>query len=131
MPRPRGHSDLAGRSPSKAEARPTLVEPGEKLGNLHQGMNQPTVEDRVEVAAVERPAVEPQMDAFGQQIFKKILAGRLLHATERGAHLVIVMKHGGRAEKLHRANRSVAENMHHGEPLPSNSNLHENGANLR
>ena len=82
------------------------------------------------MAAVERPAVEPQLDALRKQILD-LPAGRRDFASDGGVHLVIVVKHGWRAQKLQRPNRGVSQNVGHRDPFPADSDLHEHHAHLR
>ena len=60
-----------------------------------------------------------------------MLAGRRELASDGGVHLVIVVKHGWRAQELQGANRGMSQDVGHRDPFPSDSDLHEHHAHLR
>ena len=87
------------RRPAHSSRHSDVVKLGKKPGDLQQWINHPTVQNRVEMAAVERPTIEPQLNALREQILD-LLAG-CDFASNGGVHLVIVVKHGRRTQKLH------------------------------
>ena len=100
------------------------------LESCMQRMHHPAIEYRVEMSAVERPTIEPQLDAFPETDLRFACQSGASSPSNGGVHLVIVVKHGGCAQELHRANRGVSQDVGHGQPPPSESDLHEHDAHL-
>src|SRR5215469_5907772 len=106
------------------------IPPGKISGEPEQRSNHPALDHCIQVATVERPTIKPQLDPLRQH-FLDLLASRRELASNRGMHLVIVVKHGWRAQVLHGANRGVPHNVGHRKPSPSQPDLDENDAHLR
>ena len=63
-----GKHDLL--TPARRLMQSQAVQLGEDIRQRNQWMNHKTIENRVEVAAVERPAVEPQLYRFWKQFLQ-------------------------------------------------------------
>src|SRR5580765_4569454 len=92
-----GNRHLGG--PPRASTHSDVVKLGEKPGNLQQWIDQPAVENRIKMAAVERPTIEPQLNGLRENSLE-LLAG-CDFTSDGGVHLVIIMQHRRRAQKLH------------------------------
>src|SRR5215469_12844612 len=106
------------------------IPPGKISGELEQRSSHPALDHCIHVATVERPTIKPQLDPLRQH-FLDLLASRRELASNGGVHVVIVVKHGWRAQVLHGANRGIPQDVGHREPSPSEPDLYEYNAHLR
>src|SRR5581483_5257153 len=98
------------------------VQPGEQAGDAHQGVDHEAIEECVQMTAVERPTVEPELKALGEQ-FIEMLAGWGKMASSGGVHLVIVVEHGGGTQELQCADGGVSQDMEDGDPGAAESDF--------
>src|SRR6202166_2054276 len=83
------HGNRHRAGPAYGSRHSDVVKLGKQPGDLQQWIDHPAVEKRVEVTAVERPTIEPQPNAFREQILE-LIAGYDF-TSNGGVHLVIVM----------------------------------------
>src|SRR5713226_5900982 len=139
MPYSRSFNPLFGRTshrnrtvhpPRRTRGPSNTVELGKQSGQLQKRIEEPPIENRVEVSAVERPAVEPLLRITRQQDLQ--MPSRWCYFTSNGrVHPVIVVKHRRGAQELQRPNEGVPQNVGYCDRSPSESDLDEDHADLR